>query len=100
MAPTNGQFKEYISKSGGEKALCDVLIKLDSMKNKPENPVEYVRDNISPEMTELFKTLKEEAKNSEEELSAIANKYPKIYEKYLKRKEKLKSKKGRKAKKK
>ena len=81
-------FREYLESSGGEEAMWKVLIKLDGMKNKPEDPVEFIRENIAPELSEIYKTLKEDITKTEEELLAIAEKYPKIYEKYMKRKKK------------
>lgn len=97
MAAQPNEFRQYLSMSGGEEALWNVLIKLDAMKRKPTDAVDYVRQNIAPEMTELYKSLKEEIKQSEDELSTIATKYPKIYDKYIKRKQKL-AKKSRKKK--
>lgn len=88
MAHSN-EFREYLASSGGEQAMWDVLIKLDSMKKKPDDPVDFIRQNIAPEMTEIYKTLKVEIKQSEDELATFAANYPKIYAKYLKRKSKL-----------
>lgn len=87
MAQSNA-FREYLESSGGEDALWKVLIKLDAMKNKPEDPVGFLRENISPELSEMYKTLKEDIEKTEEELSTIAEEYPKIYEKYMTRKNK------------
>lgn len=95
MAQSN-EFREYLEQCGGTKAMWDVLIKLDSMRKKPDDPVDFIRQNIAPEMTEMYKTLKEEIKQSEDELATIAANYPKIYEKYLKRKSKLAARKKKK----
>lgn len=91
-------FRQYLQSSGGEEAMWNVLIKLDSMKNKPADPVNFIRQNIAPELTELYKTLREDIEKLEEELSKIAQQYPKIYEKYLKKKKQMASRTGKKKK--
>lgn len=86
--PEDGDFREYLQSKGAEQALWNILIEMDKMKNKPENPVEYIRENLSPELTKQFTNLKMDIHLAEEEFSQLANEYPKQYRKFLKWKQK------------
>lgn len=87
MAEYN-EFKEYLKSSGGQDAIWKVLIKLDAVKNKPGDPVEYIRQNIDSGLTELFESLTKEIEELKEEISTFATDHPNIYAVFLKKKAK------------
>lgn len=78
-------FREYLEKSGGEEAIWNVLIKLDKLKAKPEDPVEYLRENMDPKLSENFADLKHEIEEVKGEIDNFAKNHPKLYEKYIKK---------------
>lgn len=82
--PGDEDFHEYLQSKGAEQSLWNILIQIDKLKNKPENPVEYIRENLDPELTKQFTNLKMDIHLAEEELSQLANEYPKQYQKFLK----------------
>lgn len=92
-------FREYLVKSGGEEAIWNVLIKLDKLEAKPEDPVEYVRQNMDRKLSENFADLKQEIEEAKGEIDNFAQEHPKLYAKYLKKKKNPVTKKGKKKKK-
>lgn len=86
------EFLEYLQNSGGQDATLCVLIEMDSMREKPENPVEYLRENIDREITNLHVNLKAEIEKAKEVISEIEEQYPQIYDKHMKRKMKTSAK--------
>lgn len=90
-------FREYLKNAGCEKALWNILIELDKMKVKPDDPVEYIRVNLDPSLTEKFGGLKQEIEEKIAEILKIAEEHPAVYSKFLKMKRK-KAKKGKKGK--
>lgn len=97
MAESN-QFREYLLKSGGEEAMWSILIKLDRLRTKPENPVEYIREHMDSKLSEHFVNLKQEIDEVKEQIESFAQVHPRLYEKYLKKKTNAISKKGQKKK--
>lgn len=85
MADSN-QFREYLTKSGGEEAMWKILIKLDKLRTKPENPVEYIREHMDSNLSEHFANLKQEIEEVKGKIEDFAQAQPRLYEKYLKRK--------------
>lgn len=81
-------FLAYMKDTGVEKALWKLLIEMDSMKEKPENPVEYMRQNFDPELSAKLVTLKKDIRAKESELTELAEKYPDIYKKCMKKNKK------------
>lgn len=77
-------FHDYLKDTGSENALWEILIELDKMKVKPDDPVEYIRENLSPALTAKFTNLKEEIEATLNEISQIAEEYPQVYNKFLK----------------
>lgn len=90
-------FRDYLKNAGCEKALWNILIELDKMKVKPDDPVEYIRVNLDLGLTEKFGGLKQEIEDKIAELMKIADEHPAVYSKFLKMKRK-KAKKGKKGK--
>lgn len=83
-------FHEYLTNKKCKAALCNVLIQLDKLQEKPQDPIDYLRRNLSPEATAHIEEMKLEIKHCKGVLKAIERIYPKIYAKYMKKKEKRK----------
>lgn len=77
-------FRDYLESTGAVKALWNILIELDRLKNKPDDAVEYIRENLDRELTKQFISLKLDINAAEEEFSQLANEYPIVYNKFLK----------------
>lgn len=77
-------FQEYLQSTDCEKALWEVLIDIDNHKHELEDPVEYMRQNLDPELTEKFKKLKNKITAKRDEISQLADEYPVVYQKFLK----------------
>lgn len=94
MAEPEVSFYDYIKNSGCEDALWRVLIDVDKLQNKLEDPVEYIRENLDSELTERYAILRQELTEAGEELLQLAEEYPKEFAKYLKIKKKKAKKRG------
>lgn len=86
-------FRDYLESTGCEQALCDILVAIDAMKIKPEDPIEYMRQNIDPKLTEEFENLKNQINEANEQLNQLSEAHPTVYEKFNKLKRKMDSKK-------
>lgn len=89
------EFRDYLEITGGEKALWDVLIELDKMKIKPDDPIDYIRENLDVKLTKKFADLKTDIHLLEEEIEKLSEKYPVAYKKFLKWKQKTARKRGK-----
>lgn len=86
------EFRDYLQRTGCEKALLDILIELDKMKIKPNDPVEYIREHLDPDLTEKLDSLKIDIATAMDELSKISSEYPVEFQKFLKIKKREKKK--------
>lgn len=86
----SSSFKDYMESSGGARALWNVLIELDKLRltTKLDDPVEFVRRNIDPELTHNFDSLQQQIKGAKRQIMAFSRRHPKIYDKYIKSKTK------------
>lgn len=91
------EFREYLELAGSEDALWKTLIKMDRMEPKPEDPIEYIRQNLDPKLSKHLADLQEQVDAKIEELVQMVYENPKACKKFLKWKSK-RSKKARKGK--
>lgn len=91
------EFREYLESAGSENALWKILIKMDRMEPKPDDPIEYIRQNLDPKLTKNLADLQDQVNVKVEELVQLAYENPKACKKFLKWKIKT-SKKARKGK--
>lgn len=89
MDPNKRVFNEYLENKGCIDALWKVLIEVeDQRKIGLDNPMAYMRSNIDRDLTETFDHLRNQANDEKQELSQLAEEYPKPYAKYMKAKSK------------
>lgn len=86
------EFRDYLQRTGCEKALWDVLIELDEMEIKPNDPVEYIREHLDPQLTAKLDSLKIDIATAMDEISKISSENPLVYENFLKMKKRKKKK--------
>lgn len=89
MAGPENDFSEYMNSTGCTDALWRILIEMDKLKNELDDPVEYLRVNLDPELTKLFASLKDQIQMAREEIMQLFEEYPKECGQYLKRKKKI-----------
>lgn len=92
----HSEFRSFLVTEGCEEALWKILCKLDRQNPKPEDPVDYIRQNIDPELSANLTALETEFDAKIESFVEMAYDYPKAYKKFLKwkagRSKKMKSK--------
>lgn len=88
----NDRYRQLIKNSGCEEALCDVLIKLDKLRVKPDDPVEFIREHLGNNNEEHSATaaklrelevLYPDENVAGEKLRELAVRHPELYEKFL-----------------
>lgn len=84
-------FRDYMKASGGLDGIWKVCCHLDKLEPKPDDPVDFIRQNIDKKLTMRYITLKEEIEQKKLELAELEEKHPQVYAKYMIKKEKAKA---------
>lgn len=61
----------YLNMTGTAEAVSNALLNLFLLKEKPENPVEFIRENLDPKTNEVIAKLKKEIQSAEQELAQL-----------------------------
>lgn len=81
-------FREYMERTGCADALWKVLIEIDKLQDELVSPMEYIRINLDPELTEKFQSLKDRINEAQDEIRQLFEDYPDECGKFLKWKKK------------
>lgn len=74
MEKARNQFWDYLQTSGAEDALADALQKLYKLEKKPENAVEFLLNNLDPNMAKKIQVQAKEIEALKKELSQLKKK--------------------------
>lgn len=74
METPRDEFWQYLQTSGVEETLSDVLQKLYRLEKKPENAVEFLRNNLIPGMAQKLEAQTQEIASLKKELTALKKK--------------------------
>lgn len=75
MEKARNQFWDYLQTSGAEDALSSVLQKLYQLEKKPENVVEYLLNNLDPNLTKKLHSQAKEIEALKKELLLLKRKF-------------------------
>lgn len=74
METPRDEFWQYLQTSGVEETLSEVLQKLYRLEKKPENAVEFLRNNLIPGMAQKLDAQMQEIAALKKELAALKKK--------------------------
>lgn len=77
---------KYLERKGCIQALCKVLIEVDRRQDNLQDPVAFIRENLDPDLTKMYRTLQAEIEEATAELTQLSEQYPVEYAKFLKTK--------------
>lgn len=75
MEKARNQFWDYLQTSGAEDALAGVLQKLYQLEKKPENVVEFLLNNLDPNMVKKIQAQAKEIEALKKELLQLKRKF-------------------------
>lgn len=75
MEMARNQFWEYLQSSGAEDALAAVLQKLYQLEKKPENVVEFLLNNLDPNLSKKLQNQTKEIQNLKKELLLLKKRF-------------------------
>lgn len=75
MEKARNQFWEYLQSSGAEDALAAALHKLYQLEKKPENVVQFLLNNLDPEMARKVQAQAKEIETLKKELLQLKKKF-------------------------
>lgn len=74
MDKARNQFWDYLQTSGAENALSEVLQKLYNLDEKPNNAVDFLLNNLDPEMSQKLEAQSKEIESLKKQLAELKKK--------------------------
>lgn len=71
MEKSGNDFRAYLHSAGVFKSLVTAVVSLHQMRNRPENPVEFIRQHLPPVQEDTVDSLTRELDELKEDITAI-----------------------------